>query len=359
MLVFVLAFSMQVVAADISDSDRTTPASTVSSEHFLFGPPKDVVPVVVSARFDLNDVNEIAEETETFQFTGVLTLQWRDSRQAFDPAIAGVDEKVFQGAYQFDELSTGWYPQVVLVNQSGAYEKTAVVLRIKPDGTSTLVETVSATAETQLNMRRFPFDGHRLEAMFVVLGFDRNEVQLQTNPGTVTNLAGEIRIPQWAVTSAEASIQERAIPFAGPMGVSSAFIVAIDVKRNSFYTTRLVVIPLIVIVLLSFSVFWMDRASLGDRTSVSFIGILTGVSYQIMVSGALPHISYATWMHGFLNLSFLTMCLTVVVNLVVGTLDKRGQMALGDRVDRMCRWVFPLTYFGLLVVMLVVTFVLF
>jgi hypothetical protein len=115
---------------------------------------------------------------------------------------------------------------------------------------------------------------------------------------------------------------------------------------------RLVILPLIVIVLLSFSVFWMDRSSLGDRLSVSFIGILTGVAYLLVTSEQLPRISYFTLMHGFLNLSFLTMCATVVINLVVGALDKRGKFERGDRIDRRCRWGFPPAYFGLLLVML-------
>jgi hypothetical protein len=53
------------------------------------------------------------------------------------------------------------------------------------------------------------------------------------------------------------------------------------------------------------------------------------------------------------------MCSTVVINLVVGALDKRGKAELGDCIDRRCRWVFPLTYFGLILVILGVTFVFF
>ena len=65
--------------------------------------------------------------------------------------------------------------------------------------------------------------------------------------------------------------------------MASAFIVSVDVQRESFYMRRLVIIPLVVIVLPSpSSVFWMDRSSLGDRLSVSFIGILTGVAYQLV-----------------------------------------------------------------------------
>ena len=53
------------------------------------------------------------------------------------------------------------------------------------------------------------------------------------------------------------------------------------------------------------------------------------------------------------------MCATVVINLVVGTLDRRGKSELGDRIDRRCRWGFPLAYFGLLLVMLAVAILFF
>jgi uncharacterized membrane protein YsdA (DUF1294 family) len=124
--------------------------------------------------------------------------------------------------------------------------------------------------------------------------------------------------------------------------------VSLEVERDSFYIRRLVTFPLIVIVLLSFSVFWMDRSSIGDRISVSFIGILTGVSYQLVMSDALPRISYVTLVHAFLIVSFMTMSATVVINLVVSECDKRGEHELGDRIDRRCRWIFPLVYFSLI-----------
>jgi hypothetical protein len=99
-------------------------------------------------------------------------------------------------------------------------------------------------------------------------------------------------------------------------------------------------------------VFWMERSSLGDRLSVSFIGILTAVAYQLVMSDAMPRIAYVTFMHGFLNVSFLTMSGTVVISLVVGALDKQGKFEIGDRIDRRCRWMFPLAYFGAILAML-------
>jgi hypothetical protein len=92
----------------------------------------------------------------------------------------------------------------------------------------------------------------------------------------------------------------------------------------------------------------MDKSSLGDRMSVSFIGILSAVAYQVVMSEILPKIAYVTWMNAFLNFSFLTMVGTVIVNLLVGVLDQRGRTELADRIDRVSRWAFPLAYFGLI-----------
>lgn len=350
MLTFVCCLQLAITDS-ISRADNDLPR-TGSSEPFLLSPPKQPGPVVVWAHFKLHDINEINDEAETFEFAGVLTLKWHDPRQAFDPAVTGAKEKVFQGDYQFNELSPGWYPQDVLINESGLNQKNGVILRVQPDGTSTLVETLNAVAKDEINLRRFPFDGHHLEVIFEVLGFDKDEVLLKVEvDDTASTIAREVKVPEWVVTGFNLSVRDRSSSHTGRRGVSSAFVVGVDIQRKPFYIVRLVIFPLIVIVLLSFTVFWMDRSTLGDRVSVSFIGILTAVTYQLVVSDHLPRIAYFTLIHGFLNLSLLVMCATVVINLVVGSLDKQGKSELGDRLDRRCRWGFPLAYFGILFIM--------
>lgn len=325
---------------------------TASSEPFMLSPPKGDGPVVVRARFDLQDIDGIDDEMETFEFTGVLTLTWRDPRQAFDPAIAGINEKVFTGNYQVDEISPGWYPQVVLVNEAGLFQQSGVILRVKPDGTSTLVKALNVAASSKTDLTVYPLDHQRLEAVFQVLGFDKDEVLLQAATDGPVKLAREVEVPQWNLAEVRTSVRELPAAHVGSRGISSSFVLSVDVERKSFYVVRQVVLPLVIIVLLSFSVFWMDRSSLGDRVSVSFIGILTSVTYQLVMSDHLPRIAYYTLIHGFLNLSFLILCATVVVNLVVGSLDTRQKEALGYRIDFHCRWAFPFVYFGLLLVML-------
>lgn len=358
-LVVAILFATWKSAAEPIPGTTDDSLVTMSSPLFLLAPMSEGGPVVVRAAFELREINEINDTEETFDFTGVLTLTWNDPRQAFEPS-SGADEKIFQGDYQFNELSTGWYPQLVLVNESGLYQKSGVVLRVQPDGNSTLIQTINATAEVELDMRWFPFDNHRLEAVFEVLGFDRDEILLQAESSSDGSLLNrQLKMPQWTITGTSASIRNQSASYAGRRGVSSALVVSVDVERNSFYISRLVCFPLSIIVFLSFSVFWMDRSSLGDRISVSFIGILTGVAFQLVIGDVLPRISYFTVIHAFLNLSFLTMCATVVINLVVGALDQRENYELGDRIDHRCRWIFPLTYLGLILVIFGIASVIF
>jgi len=139
-------------APTVPDPGRT------DGEGFVTVPPAQDGPVVVRASFDLRDINDIDDEAETFEFAGVLTLRWNDPRHAFDADEAGHDEKIYLGAYQFNEMFAGWFPQVVLVNESGQFDKHGTVLRVRADGTLTLIETVDAAAEADLNLRRHPFD---------------------------------------------------------------------------------------------------------------------------------------------------------------------------------------------------------
>lgn len=86
---------------------QNQPPQAGTAEPFLLGLPEQAGPLVVEAHFDFYDINEINDGAETFEFTGVLTLKWKDPRMAFDPAVDGVSEKIYQGDYQFNELATG------------------------------------------------------------------------------------------------------------------------------------------------------------------------------------------------------------------------------------------------------------
>jgi hypothetical protein len=321
--------------------------SASSADSPILNRPDLEAPVRVDVEFRLREINAVDEESETFGFAGVLMLAWQDDRQAFDPVEFGAPEKVFNGAYQFNEVFTGWWPQMVLANQTGALERQGVSLRIQPDGRMVHLESLVATVKSRMDMRRFPFDDQKFEAVFGVLGHDASDVVLvhEANRRDFGPVEGQ-SISQWKTPVVHTSVREIDFNVDAGSALISAFTLQLDMQRRPFFMLRLTAMPIGMLVMLSWSVFWMDRSSLGDRMDVSFLGILTTVAYQIMFSDTLPKISYITLSSAFLFVSFIAICATVFVNLRVSSLDRRGDSAKGDRLDRICRITFPVAYVG-------------
>lgn len=312
------------------------------------GPPSSSGPTSVSIGFFLSDVNAVSEEEETFEFEGILTLEWRDPRQAFDPVEAGMPTKIYQGAYQFAEIYDGWWPQLILANESGQFESQGVLLRIESDGLLTLIQEVDAVAEMPMELRRFPFDRQRFEAIFEVLGFGQDQVVLVPDPGTTGRKGQGVNIAQWDLHEIGVSTREYDPVYEdGHVGALSQLVVTLDMARRPGHTLRVVVVPLALLVFLTFSIFWMDRESLSDRMDISFIGILALAAYQIVTNESMPRIAYFTLMNSFLLSTYLLLSAGVVINLVVSKLDQAGRSATGDRIDRICRWAFPLLFISM------------
>lgn len=313
-------------------------------------PPVTDETFVVDAGFLLFDINEIEESKETVEFEGALVLNWQDPREAFDPDAEGVPEKVFKGSYELAEVYDGWWPQVMLANQSGSFNRQGVVLRIEPDGTVWYVEEFDTSAETPMDLRYFPFDSQTLQLHFKFLGYSRDEVRfepIEDHSKLLPQQGNAIGNAAWSVVGFDVSAGTDPSAIAGPAitGEGSTLRVDIIAERRSGYLLRVVVLPLALIVALSWVIFWMDRESLSNRMDISFIALLTVVAFQIMVEQALPAIPTFTLMSGFLAINYALVAATILVTLRVDQLDRAGRQAEGDRLDRRCRWIFPLLYF--------------
>ena len=185
--------------------------------------------------------------------------------------------------------------------------------------------------------------------MFEVLGFGRDEVVLRPDSGATGMPEKGISISEWSLKGLRSEERDQARRFTDGEGVEQSSVeVSMELARNPGFILRVVVLPMSLLVALSWSVFWMDRESLGNRMDISFIGILMVVAYQIMVSSTLPRIPYFTLTRAFVSVSFFTMCASVLVNPVVGRMDRTGRREVGDRLDERCRWAFPTAYRSLL-----------
>lgn len=309
-------------------------------------------PTIVRVGIFLADIISLDELNETFEAEFVIGARWVDPRLAFDPVEAGTDEKLFQGPFQFDEVYTGWWPQLLIVNEIGKGDTNALNLVVHADGRVRYLEQRNVTLETPMQLHRFPFDEQILEANIIAFGSSSDQIVLEVDQqmlGATEEYAEKnrkVNIAQWQFENLELTSRTADFRYYGGRTDISEIHLAISLIRKPGNFIWKVIFPLIVLVLLMWAVFWLEVDDLAERLNLAFIGVLTIVAYQFLIDGTMPRISYFTFTDAVLLYSFVIMCVAIFESLTVYSMFRAGHKPLAERVDQIAQWVFPIVYFS-------------
>ena len=89
----------------------------------------------------------------------------------------------------------------------------------------------------------------------------------------------------------------------------------------------------------------MDNETLANRVNITFIGILSVVAYYFVILNNVPEVSYLTLVDAFIISTFIILAAGVVLTVVMEKYAQEDRQDKAARVDRICRWAFPLAYF--------------
>ena len=313
-------------------------------------------PLEVKIGFNLMNITDVSEKNETIDFDAALYMNWIDPRLAYDADSAGMSDFVpgdhshapslmYQGDFKVKEIFEGWRPHVVIPNGIGDRVVTHMGISIWPDGMVEYSETFYTKAETPMDLRVFPFDRQKLEIFFHPIRYQRDEILLIPDDRLARTWDQNMGIAEWSrkgVTMKEHPIE--IAYFDDSKDVISEFIVTIEIQREPLHVLVSMILPLVILVSLTWCVFWMDEESASSRVNILFIGILSVVAYYFVILDTVPKISYLTLIDGFFIATFLILASSVVIALLVEKLNKAGKKEAGDRLDRICRWAFPVGY---------------
>jgi hypothetical protein len=117
--------------------------------------------------------------------------------------------------------------------------------------------------------------------------------------------------------------------------------VTINIERRPLHFLVSLVLPMVLLVALTWCVFWMEKETISDRVQIAFIGILSVVAYYFVIIDFIPSVSYLTLMDGFILATFLILAAGVVMAVVMEDIAREKRRL---QIDRISRWAFPLTY---------------
>lgn len=300
--------------------------------------PPGETPVRVAAGFFLVNLSGVAERDETFDADLYLSMRWRDPRLAFDGAAPHeyLEDEVV------DRLRTMWQPQLEFVNTA---EPTITnrALQIAPDGTVRYRLGLTSTFRANLDLRRFPFDRQTLEVRLESFTWTDEEMIFVPDPEHI-GFAPESTFEGLAVTGATAEVRRSDV--AGWGVAFSEFVARIAVERRATFYLWTVFAPVVLIFLISCTIFVVDSDNFHDRVGISLAALLACIATQFAISFNLPQISYLTVIDRLFLATYALVALGVLISTAEATL-LRGQREQARRVDRVAGLGLPVLFAAL------------
>jgi len=283
----------------------------------------------VEIKIILIDVEEIDSASQSFVANLVLVSRWRDPGLAHD----GPDS-IRKG---LDEI---WHPRVQILNQQRLVQTFPRSAEILPDGEVIYRQRYWGSFSQPLKLQEFPFDSQQLQFKLVEVGFGSIEVRLLTSPHSTVQ--DSLKIPDWKVVAWDFAAVD--VQFDNELSHVNGMVFSLDVKRETRFFILKVLFPLMLIVAMSWMVFWIDPSLAASQISVSVTAILTMIAYRFAIAGMLPRLNFLTSLDYFVMASTFIVFLALLEVVYTTHLSKVGQSEKAQAVDRKARWIAPLVY---------------
>jgi len=102
-----------------------------------------------------------------------------------------------------------------------------------------------------------------------------------------------------------------------------------------------VVLPLVFILAMSWTVFWLDPSLAGTQIGVATTSMLTLIAYRFTVGAFVPKVPYLTRMDAFILASTILVFGALVLAVWTAFLAAREQRSRAIAIERQCRWILP------------------
>ena len=320
-----LAMSIQLVRSAATPAPIERPASGNS-------------PTQVSVGIWIVDISNIDSAQQNFTADIAVVLRWKDARLAH----AGT------GAvhYALDQI---WTPRVGIANEtSSVVRKLPESAEVEPDGTVIYRQLYVGSFSQPLRLQSFPFDRQIFHIQFVAIRYQPDEVAFVPDENWIRDgvqqAAGaspSLTLADWTVEKWDAKASVYALT---PRMQYSGYVFEFTARRNVEYYILKVILPLVLIVMMSWSVFWTEPTNSNTQFSIAVTSMLTLIAYRFAVDNQLPRLPYMTRLDAFFLVSTLLVFLSLIEVLVTTILDNNQQLARAKKLDRYCRVIVPIVF---------------
>lgn len=318
----------------------TSPIPHLSEEHELCR--SGTGPILVNVGLEIISIPEINEPEEKFKLHGILHLKWNDILNRFDPEVTGCDPVVFEESAAAEALSSIWWPDPDFKDAIHRPELSNQMLTVFSNGDCHLQMLIQADIRYYPDLYRFPFDSQNLSVIIEPFGFNSDEVVFIVD-SAYTDINKKPLPVDWVFDSIKYE-EKQIYEFHHSYKTSQINFSIITKRKGNFYIWRLL-IPMILIVMVTWTVFWMVGEKLNDRIKVIAIGLLSAVSFAHFLGNQMPEIPYLSFLDTVFISSLIIVFVSVIESLFSYSYFKKNKIEKAHLLDKSFRFIMPVLYF--------------
>ena len=304
-------------------------------------PANDGKPTEVWLQVYVIDVDDVNSADQNFAASIYYEARWKSPELKHDGPLP-----------IFKDVAHVWTPSLTVANQQMAWDSYPDFVEISPDGEVVYRQRTWARFSQKLNLHNFPFDNQKLTVHLVSANETNDEVTFLPLRNAPAGIANEFSVPDFRVTGWNSG--PAAFPSDKVEGAVAGFQLTIDVKRRPTFFLIKIVLPLCLIVIMSWIPRWIDPQHIATNIGVSATAFLTLVAYLFATNVLLPRVSYVTRMDLFILLSMLMVFVALIQTVVSTMLVRNNQVVLAQDLDWWARIVYPVALILVLLISLVI-----
>ncbi|XP_061559050.1 gamma-aminobutyric acid receptor subunit rho-3a isoform X3 [Phycodurus eques] len=235
------------------------------------------IPVGIDVQVE--SVDSISEVNMDFTMTLYLRHYWQDDRLAFPSS--NNKSRTFDSRL----VKKIWVPDVFFVHskRSFIHDTTMenIMLRVFPDGNILYSVRITVTALCSMDFSSFPLDTQNCSLELESYAYNENDLMLYWKNGNDSLRTDEIVLSQFFVEDFQPSF---GLAFYSSTGWYNRLYINFILRRHIFFFMLQTYFPTMLMVMLSWVSFWIDRRAVPARVS---LGVLRESCGHLLV-GQLP-----------------------------------------------------------------------
>lgn len=295
-------------------------------------PDPEGTPTQVKIGVYVTDIMRIDDNRQNFTANVRISARWIDHRLA-DPTINEIRK------IKTEDI---WNPLLLLVNQEDVKKHFTDSAFVDPEGYVFFAQRYIGTFTVPLDLKDFPLDKHKLY-IETLSYFSPEEVSFIIDE-SMTGWSETLSIPDWIVSEGEIKVNNVVNPELKKD--ISEIIFSFSIKRRLGFYFWKIIIPLSLIVIMSWGVFWIDPSRLEAQIGLSATTFLTLFAFQFAIAALLPKIAYLTRMDRFTMLCSVLVFLALIEAVTTSYYVKKDKIEKAEKLDRFSKWAFPIAFAG-------------